>query len=39
MVISLSIYLCLFQLLNEKKMKESENMYKDFETPESASKV
>ncbi|XP_052813798.1 nucleolar protein 58-like isoform X2 [Mya arenaria] len=29
----------VFKLLNEKKLKESENLYLDFETPEAASEV
>ncbi|XP_057653811.1 nucleolar protein 58 [Diorhabda carinulata] len=29
----------LFKLLNEKKLKETDNLYRDFETPESAGKI
>ena len=29
----------MLQLLNEKKLKHSENLYLDFENPESASQV
>uniref|UniRef100_A0A6M2DNJ2 Nucleolar protein 58 n=1 Tax=Xenopsylla cheopis TaxID=163159 RepID=A0A6M2DNJ2_XENCH len=29
----------IFKLLDEKKLKESDNLYHDFETPESASKI
>lgn len=29
----------IFKLLDEKKLKEADNLYKDFESPESASKV
>lgn len=31
--------MCLSKLLNEQKLSETENLYKEFETPEKASKL